>query len=61
LSDILQVRGGDIFGNLPNEMSGERTLPGRNVQSADETIESLSDEAIVVKGIVLQQQGNRIK
>jgi hypothetical protein len=36
-------------------MSGEKTLLGRNVQSADETIESLSDEAIVVERIVLQQ------
>jgi hypothetical protein len=53
MPDGLQVCSGDIFGNLPDEMSGEKTFSGRNVQSADATIEALNDEAIVVKGIVL--------
>jgi hypothetical protein len=53
MSDVLQVCSGDILGNLPDEMSGEKTFFGGNVQSADVTIEALSDEAIVIKGIVL--------
>jgi hypothetical protein len=62
MSDVLQVCSGDILGNLPDEMSGEKTFSGGNVQSADVTIEALSDEAIVIKGIVLWQDlGSHIR
>ena len=52
----------NVFRNLTDKMSGEKTFSGRNVQSADATIEALSDEAIVVKGTVLWQDlGSHIR